>query len=246
MTTIAWIVGASQVRTISSPSSRQRGWTGHGSVSSPRARGTGWLSHPAACGGRFIPARAGNGAQFGPTPPTPTVHPRARGERSSSGANASRAAGSSPRARGTAVRHRGKRGAQRFIPARAGNGEASLGSSVGKSVHPRARGERDLDRARAMQIRGSSPRARGTGGRGQGRLRDRRFIPARAGNGWRWAACSRASAVHPRARGERKVPIVNDDGTAGSSPRARGTGAAYDALHSPCRFIPARAGNGRS
>ena len=95
-------------------------------------------------------------------------------------------------------------------------------------------------------LRGSSPRGRGTHRRRHLRGGVDRFIPARAGN--THAAQSRASSspVHPRAGGEhydvRSICVALD----GSSPRGRGTPAAFAGDDSCCRFIPARAGNTRT
>ena len=74
----------------------------------------------------------------------------------------------------------------------------------------------------------------------------KRFIPARAGNGASSAAASWTAAVHPRARGEREVLKMTTLALFGSSPRARGTVLLADNLARLARFIPARAGNGRS
>ena len=73
-----------------------------------------------------------------------------------------RFAGSSPRARGTGGDDKQSVRAQRFIPARAGNGAISAARSHPNAVHPRARGERVLHRPSTNARSGSSPRARGT------------------------------------------------------------------------------------
>ena len=89
--------------------------------SSPRARGTVlkqlWV-HPAH---RFIPACAGNRIQLKKlTAPLP-VHPRVRGEQSTSYPFDGDETGSSPRARGTEVNALAWNRVARFIPACAGN-----------------------------------------------------------------------------------------------------------------------------
>ena len=89
--------------------------------SSPLARGT---PGPVPCAlhmSRFIPARAGNTADGGRAPADPAVHPRSRGEH-------------------TTTRFASTH-SSRFIPARAGN---TTGRSPGRGrapVHPRSRGE---------------------------------------------------------------------------------------------------------
>ena len=89
--------------------------------SSPRGRGTPAPDTGGRDVGRFIPARAGNtrGAAAGAAPPT--VHPRAGGEHVPSKLRYVRFPGSSPRGRGTRPHPGGHPGANRFIPARAGN-----------------------------------------------------------------------------------------------------------------------------
>ena len=111
-------------------------------------------------------------------------------------------------------------------------------------LHPRARGERAALTTPSAAAAPSSPRARGTGAEPVDRVRDLRFIPARAGNGARAPRPLPNSAVHPRARGERVVTRSPGADAVGSSPRARGTGSSR--WPGPCsdRFIPARAGNG--
>ena len=92
---------------------------------------------------------------------------------------------------------------------------------------------------------GSSPRARGTAIAAPSWTAIDRFIPASAGNGAWVFAPVRLRSVHPRERGERLRGVLSDLGSAGSSPRARGTGAVEVALMIDARFIPASAGNGR-
>ena len=70
-----------------------------------------------------------------------------------------------------------------------------------------------------------------------------RLIPARAGNTGGVFAWSRATAAHPRSRGEHRsvsVPMVKIHG---SSPLARGTHTAENTDDAGVRLIPARAGN---
>ena len=172
------------------------------------------------------------------------VHPRARGERPCVRTCRSCACGSSPRARGTARRGRGATPRSRFIPARAGNGNRTARSPCTTAVHPRARGERNLTAIRNRTTGGSSPRARGTESRGEPQPEDRRFIPARAGNGAPLSRIRAARPVHPRARGERGDSLEGMWSGIGSSPRARGTAENVGFYCSITRFIPARAGNG--
>ena len=155
------------------------------SGSSPRERGTPVYAARDPRHRRFIPARAGNAAWRRPGSIRRAVHPRASGERRSDLFMECRAAGSSPRERGTRALHPHQKGDLRFIPARAGNARASPYMRSGRAVHPRASGERHFAQRFEPPLDGSSPRERGTPGHDAGSLPDDRFIPARAGN----AAC---------------------------------------------------------
>ena len=90
---------------------------------------------------------------------------------------------------------------------------------------------------------GSSPRERGTHPRLPRHKIDTRFIPARAGNATPVKALSAASAVHPRASGERSSMKTLLSPLGGSSPRERGTLSSRLHRGGRQRFIPARAGN---
>ena len=171
--------------------------------SSPRARGTASLGCPPHPPHRFIPACAGNGSRPVPGTGPRAVHPRVRGERGLRGLGGHGVAGSSPRARGTALLVPAAVPPGRFIPACAGNGRwKCLRWSVGA---------------------GSSPRARGTVRVACFFVQDPRFIPACAGNGSVSARAGRFRTVHPRVRGERALAMAASAGSCGSSPRARGT-----------------------
>ena len=193
---------------------------------------------------RFIPARAGNTREVPqggcPSPVHPraggeharyfksprtsgTVHPRAGGEHLEGRRRGRRLVGSSPRGRGTPLRHSPLRLPYRFIPARAGNTAPGARHRGRRPVHPRAGGEHGVSSTHSATCAGSSPRGRGT------RLRQRRadvrarFIPARAGNTEQCCEACSPPPVHPRAGGEhsRRIRVANR--FAGSSPRGRGT-----------------------
>ena len=131
--------------------------------------------------------------------------------------------GSSPRERGT--RNRGR---SRFAP---------------RSVHPRASGEHCCRPCRDWPLAGSSPRERGTPKPLAIPLRQRRFIPARAGNTPLPAGGTPRASVHPRASGEHQFRVNATNVDYGSSPRERGTRWFMPAKQGDSRFIPARAGN---
>ena len=175
----------------------------HQNGSSPRVRGT--PGDPDyECGlVRFIPARAGNSCSRQHRSSRHTVHPRACGELTPSGAPLPIPTGSSPRVRGTHLSLRADRVGERFIPARAGNSPGT-GSDASSGV-------------------GSSPRVRGTQRLQLLRVRLYRFIPARAGNSTRPRPVEPMLTVHPRACGELNLRFEINESVLGSSPRVRGT-----------------------
>ena len=111
----------------------------------------------------------------------------------------------------------------RFIPAGAGNTQQPGGPSHQRPVYPRWRGEHFLLFFNSRNKRGLSPLARGTRGRDESPLGFRRFIPAGAGNTFRWCCPSRKHAVYPRWRGEHFAAAYFLRRYTGLSPLARGT-----------------------
>ena len=90
---------------------------------------------------------------------------------------------------------------------------------------------------------GSSPLARGTLRQQAGPDRERRLIPARAGNTRSCASPFSGTPAHPRSRGEHGCEHSMEFPDAGSSPLARGTHGRDLAGPGLPRLIPARAGN---
>ena len=191
--------------------------------SSPRARGTD--QHVAARRAqiRFIPAGAGNRPTLCSRGMLPPVHPRGRGEQCGQVVGGKDTLGSSPRARGTGHSSSQSRDCKRFIPAGAGNRPVTPEACDTITVHPRGRGEQFLLSSSISRRPGSSPRARGTADQLAGRHRNRRFIPAGAGNSAGLPLLLPDVAVHPRGRGEQDGRTATAVDPAGSSPRARGT-----------------------
>ena len=132
---------------------------------------------------------------------------------------------------------------QRFIPARAGNTSSRPGRDARPTVHPRTCGEHSSRSAARRSCTGSSPHVRGTRHDYRHEPRDRRFIPARAGNTRTPPGTSTASSVHPRTCGEHAFRPPGLVARIGSSPHVRGTPVLADLLEPVPRFIPARAGN---
>ncbi len=211
--------------------------------SSPRARGTGsfWIGGTGKS--RFIPACAGNSRRLlqglWPSP----VHTRVRGEQAPESTSSTFQFGSSPRARGTVAEGRQRYHLGRFIPACAGNSVARPSGVQPSTVHPRVRGEQGIPRNVIRFCTGSSPRARGTGPRLLPASGGHRFIPACAGNSMTRVVRKTLDAVHPRVRGEQSTFTNIESSSAGSSPRARGTGSTALSRSPLVRFIPACAGN---
>ena len=111
--------------------------------SSPLARGT----VQSRCGRRFdirfIPAGAGNRNRSSVGATDGAVHPRWRGEQILWTGAKKTIAGSSPLARGTAVKRGFALAQARFIPAGAGNSRQVPVTTSSAAVHPRWRGEQN-------------------------------------------------------------------------------------------------------
>ena len=168
---------------------------------------------------------------------SPSVHPRACGERSRSWTMQAISSGSSPRLRGTVGWERVTVQDPRFIPAPAGNGLGSsfpLDSCGLAGSSPRLRGTAcgRLD-SWVRLVSGSSPRLRGTA--------------APASQNWHRPD---GHAVHPRACGERATGGNSTQSTLHPvHPRACGERASAHlgkSIARYVRFIPAPAGNGLS
>src|SRR5690606_14148401 len=95
-----------------------------------------------------------------------------------------------------------KAGDGRYIPASAGNRTIQGASMPTKAVHPRVCGEQKNGQAYIARLGGTSPRLRGTDDRATPNLRQRRYIPASAGNSKPHVFVVQRLAVHPRVCGE--------------------------------------------
>ncbi|APT78793.1 CRISPR associated protein [Salmonella enterica subsp. enterica serovar Cerro] len=90
---------------------------------------------------------------------------------------------------------------------------------------------------------GLSPLARGTHIQKQYRIKNKRFIPAGAGNTVLIISQCSSITVYPRWRGEHSELIYCRGGCGGLSPLARGTRNVPIYILRIHRFIPAGAGN---
>ena len=121
---------------------------------------------------------------------------------------ASSAPGLSPLTRGTHMNVGSDRVFTRFIPAGAGNTVLDHFKFTIDSVYPRWRGEHSDRNTNQNQYNGLSPLARGTHSPIIPRTKNRRFIPAGAGNTtWRIFATP-ARTVYPRWRGEHSLSLA--------------------------------------
>ena len=130
--------------------------------SSPQARGTPLGTSSEAGNVRFIPAGAGNTGSGSSGAGGSTVHPRRRGEHTSSAQTCAVPSGSSPQARGTRATSFPVDALYRFIPAGAGNTKCGSRRTDQAAVHPRRRGEHKVTLIADDTVDGSSPQARGT------------------------------------------------------------------------------------
>jgi len=136
------------------------------------------------------------------TVPARSVYPRWCGEHLVIHPQERLAGGLSPLARGTLTFPVAVGDECRFIPAGAGN-TLSLKSAMSRTaVYPRWRGEHFLLGQCGDAFIGLSPLARGTQHQGVYELRQKRFIPAGAGNTGVQLANNIVGAVYPRWRGE--------------------------------------------
>ena len=194
--------------------------------SSPLARGLQdtWCTTHKLPG--IIPARAGFTHQFTSNIDKCGDHPRSRGVYSQARVEKLLRGGSSPLARGLLHHESAASALLGIIPARAGFTWRGWGVPPMGTDHPRSRGVYFVIWIICMNIRGSSPLARG--------LHDIR-APGR-----------QRAADHPRSRGVYDKEAVDQEVARGSSPLARGLRGEGGPGLEGRRIIPARAGFTRS
>ena len=209
---------------------------------SPRARGSplpGLVGQPLA---GSIPASAGKPQTAGAAKQRSEVHPRERGEASSSLMPLPPPPGPSPRARGSRSPGGRAKVDHGSIPASAGKPGNSRGLPRLSGVHPRERGEASPARDEALFAAGPSPRARGSRAAGDRARTCTRSIPASAGKPRRAHRRRRRRGVHPRERGEADNSGPVAARCVGPSPRARGSPSHVRPSSSRPGSIPASAG----
>ena len=151
--------------------------------------------------------------------------------------------GSSPRMRGTPVGIDVGCEGRGIIPAYAGNTEPS--SNFGRSIwdHPRVCGEHGRIVTINGNVKGSSPRMRGTHAGLVDFLDLLGIIPAYAGNTTIFCHTISSHRDHPRVCGEHLARGVARRALIGSSPRMRGTQPSCFSATRDDGIIPAYAGN---
>ena len=151
-------------------------------------------------------------------------------------------AGSSPLTRGKRRDHPRRPRRRRLIPAHAGKTRSQSLLAVGRSAHPRSRGENIRESKGRSIIAGSSPLTRG-------KLPSRlappylvRLIPAHAGKTISCSFSFAFASAHPRSRGENVLRRASMSVIAGSSPLTRGKHGRVVAVVGSHRLIPTHAG----
>ena len=151
---------------------------------------------------RIIPALAGNTRSWTPVCPSAGDHPRSRGEYTDGAMASALTVGSSPLSRGIRCATPAGLGADRIIPALAGNTRASSNVASVAADHPRSRGEYQGRHGPVLRALGSSPLSRGIHLPPKVCNARRRIIPALAGNTTLPSTLGTLDRDHPRSRGE--------------------------------------------
>ena len=221
---------------------RRGRWSTRGG-SSPPARGARVVRHGGLHHAGIIPACAGSTGRRWGRKTRSRDHPRLRGEHSSREYWSACAPGSSPPARGARVRAEACRQVERIIPACAGSTMMSGHKLSPARDHPRLRGEHVYVAVARRTVVGSSPPARGAPEANANAADAGGIIPACAGSTAPIGPAPSCRGDHPRLRGEHVTATSRYQGSAGSSPPARG---ARRSPTSPGRrrgIIPACAGS---
>ena len=170
------------------------------------------------------------------------AHPRSRGENATARRSRRRHPGSSPLTRGKPRHIPAVTATHRLIPAHAGKTTATRPPPWPSPAHPRSRGENSDSQKLKNRPYGSSPLTRGKHARRRGGPSIRRLIPAHAGKTALAAAFIRATAAHPRSRGENDGGVDEGFAQLGSSPLTRGKLRLEYLRTSSTGLIPAHAG----
>ena len=191
---------------------------------------------------RLIPAHAGKTRTSAPARPSPSAHPRSRGENPPRRTRIPTSSGSSPLTRGKLFQVIEATPERGLIPAHAGKTQPYRPHSTTEAAHPRSRGENMVRLGQYADSLGSSPLTRGKPERSAPGCTSRRLIPAHAGKTRGRSPRAHRREAHPRSRGENSTSSTSSLTLHGSSPLTRGKHRKkrVDALAT--RLIPAHAG----
>ena len=192
------------------------------SGSSPLSRGIHAVARWNGMAAGIIPALAGNTRAHHLHRLPGEDHPRSRGEYAVYLEQNWYTQGSSPLSRGILPPQVSHILARRIIPALAGNTPRLMRPRAILRDHPRSRGEYLLLIAGGTALPGSSPLSRGIPTRYRPQRRNRRIIPALAGNTNPPCPVSSEATDHPRSRGEYSDAAESLESGSGSSPLSRG------------------------
>ena len=144
---------------------------------------------------------------------------------------------------------RGKEAARRhdkvragITPAHAGKRCALCRTTWSDRDHPRACGEKSSSASLSKSVKGSPPRMRGKDIYCGTSIGEGGITPAHAGKSQAAEAQSQTAWDHPRACGEKPVPIMPVVNAAGSPPRMRGKVCRHYISFFVSRITPAHAG----
>ena len=191
---------------------------------------------------RIIPAHAGQTSPVASASGAPADHPRACGANVMVPSACMLMVGSSPRMRGKRHPPSPCNPVMRIIPAHAGQTVSNSSRTSARSDHPRACGANPALSVMTAAPAGSSPRMRGKLGFGFDSFRQRRIIPAHAGQTSRTPTPTPTVSDHPRACGANDGDKMPMRVSCGSSPRMRGKQGGRRKLEREIRIIPAHAG----
>ena len=169
-------------------------------------------------------------------------HPRACGEKEPPLRSASQQSGSPPRMRGEDNSCRISNRPNRITPAHAGRSRSPRNFAHTNKDHPRACGEKQIEKEPPAKGTGSPPRMRGEVERYQALSLYGGITPAHAGRSRHSIFGRIRHRDHPRACGEKKKDFRAEHPEYGSPPRMRGEGADYLFQLAGMGITPAHAG----
>ena len=192
---------------------------------------------------RITPARAGSTAPLLRRCLGDADHPRSRGEHGAGLYSCPHGLGSPPLARGAPQSTTAAVVGDGITPARAGSTVQGSNATVPHRDHPRSRGEHHECVPSFVLIVGSPPLARGAPRMPLFMPEALGITPARAGSTTSSPRTTRATADHPRSRGEHGACCCGCCVVSGSPPLARGARNRSPQQSQPVRITPARAGS---